>query len=529
MKIFIFFAALTLSFMSFGSQKRHKALEVKIALSSFPQALKNPFFATDSNSQNVHRLVHTSLTDIGPSMNFSCRLCKSFKEDIKGSKHHLVFKLKQGLKFWDGEEVDAYDVESSWKYFTDKKNIKSIFRFAFSKIEKVVVHNKYKVELIYKTYSPDNLSDLSLFKVLKVKKFGEKKFDELDIVGAGPYQYGEIKDLSFRLLPVEKSGRPSFLFKTVKDETTLTLKLINREVDLSLIDFSPRKLSWLKKNKEELNLNFWEQESSNYKYIGINHKNKHLKDRLVRKALSHLIPRKDLLKYKLSNAAVLSRGLFSDAFNNSIHGQEIDNFDPTLAKNLLKKAGYKKANNGFFQKDGVEIRLRWRISNNKNTYELVKTIQNSLEQNGIRVFVVRNEWGAYYRAFKRGDFDLVLGSWIGFTGPDFFNSLFHSKSLPPRGRNRGRYGSDTMDRLLDDAVSMTAIEKRNAAFEKVQKFANNEYVYLNLWHPKVLWVGRNCIEKIKIFPNGSFYPLLKIRNLCGLEAKWKKKHIQKYQ
>ena len=149
-----------------------------------------------------------------------------------------------------------------------------------------------------------------------------------------------------------------------------------------------------------------------------------MKDRLVRKALSHLIPRKDLLKYKLSNAAVLSRGLFSDAFNNSIHGQEIDNFDPTLAKKLLKKAGYKKGNNGFFQKDGVEIRLRWRISNNKNTYELVKTIQNSLELNGIRVFVVRNEWGAYYRAFKRGDFDLVLGSWIGFTGPDFFNSLF---------------------------------------------------------------------------------------------------------
>ena len=28
--------------------------------------------------------------------------------------------------------------------------------------------------------------------------------------------------------------------------------------------------------------------------------------------------------------------------------------------------------------------------------------------------------GAYYRAFKRGDFDLVIGSWIGFTGPDFF-------------------------------------------------------------------------------------------------------------
>ena len=529
MKQLFFLIALTLSVISFGSPRDYKTLDVKIALSSFPQSLKNPFFATDSNSQNVHRLVHISLTDIGPNMNFICRLCETFEEEVKDSKHHLVFQLKKGLTFWDGEEVNAYHVENSWKYFTDKKNIKSIFRFAFSKIEKVIVHNQYKVELIYRQYSPDNLSDLSLFKILKVKKFGEKKFDELDIVGAGPYRYGEVKDLAFRLLPVKAGLRPSFLFKTVKDETTLTLKLINQEVDLSLINFSPRKLKWLKKNKKELNLNFWEQESSNYKYIGINHKNKHLKDRLVRKALSHLIPRKDLLKYKLSNAAVLSRGLFSDAFNPSIEGKKIDKFNPELAKKLLKQAGYQKGSNGFFQKGGDEIKLRWRISNNKSTYELVKTIQNSLEQNGIRVFVVRNEWGAYYRAFKRGDFDLVLGSWIGFTGPDFFNSLFHSKSLPPKGRNRGRYGNDKMDQLLDKAMTIVAKENRMAAFEKVQKFANDEYVYLNLWHPKVLWVGRNCIEKIKIFPNGSFYPLLKIRNLCRLEAKWKKKHTQKYQ
>ena len=529
MKTFFLLVTLTLSVMSFGSQRDYKPLEVKVALSSFPQSLKNPFFATDSNSQNVHRLVHISLTDIGPNMNFECRLCESFREKVKGNKHHLIFKLKQGFKFWDGEEVNAYDVKKSWKYFTDKKNIKSIFRFAFSKIEKVLVHNRYKVELVYKMYSPDNLSDLSLFKILKVKKFGEKKFDELDIVGAGAYRYGEIKDLSFRLVSIKKGVRPDLLFKTVKDETTLTLKLINKEVDLSLIDFSPRKLSWLKKNKKELKLNFWEQESSNYKYVGINHKNKHLKDRLVRKALSHLIPRKDLLKYKLANAAVLSGGLFSDAFNSSIQGKEVDNFDPDLAKELLSQAGYKKSPNGFFQKNGAEIRLRWRISNNKNTYELVKTIQSSLEQNGIKVFVVRNEWGAYYRAFKRGDFDLVLGSWIGFTGPDFFNSLFHSNSLPPKGRNRGRYGSNIMDQLLNDAMSTMSIENRKVAFEKVQKFANDEYIYLNLWHPKVLWVGRSCIEKIKIFPNGSFYPLLKIRNLCGLEAKWKKKHIQNYQ
>ena len=105
-------------------------------------------------------------------------------------------------------------MEKSWKYFTDKKIIKSIFRFAFSKIEKVLVHNKYKVELVYQKYS-QTIFLTFLFKILKVKNFG-KKFSELDIIGAGPYRFGEIKDLSFRLLSAEKGIRPDLLFKTVK-------------------------------------------------------------------------------------------------------------------------------------------------------------------------------------------------------------------------------------------------------------------------------------------------------------------------
>ena len=79
-----------------------------------------------------------------------------------------------------------------------------------SKIEEVKVNEKYKVELIYSKYSPDNLSDLSLFKDLKIKDYGKKKFDELDIIGAGPYKFGKVQDLSFRLLPINERNRSPF-------------------------------------------------------------------------------------------------------------------------------------------------------------------------------------------------------------------------------------------------------------------------------------------------------------------------------
>jgi peptide/nickel transport system substrate-binding protein len=289
---------------------------------------------------------------------------------------------------------------------------------------------------------------------------------------------------------------------------------MNKEIDLSLIDFSPRKVKWLKKNKKKLGLKIWEKESSNYKYLSLNHKNKHLKDINVRKSLSLILPRKDLLKYKLGDSAILSNGLFSPAFVDNFLEGFIDSYNPELAKSLLLSTGYKKGKSGFFEKNGDVLHLRWRISNNKNTVELVKTIKDYYEKFGIKISLIINEWGTYYKAFKKGNFDLTLGQWIGFTGPEFFQSLFHSQSLPPRGRNRGRYNNPEMDRLISEAIESHNFKKREKIFAEVQVLANRDYAYINLWHPKILWVGRNCLGRVKIFPNGSFYPLLKIRDQC---------------
>ena len=63
--------------------------------------------------------------------------------------------------------------------------------------------------------------------------------------------------------------------------------------------------------------------------------------------------------------------------------------------------------------------------------------------------------GGLLPAFKRGDFDLVIGSLIKPLVRTFFIP-FHSQSIPPKGRNRGRYKSEKMDRLLSNAMSLMA-------------------------------------------------------------------------
>ncbi|RLA64231.1 MAG: hypothetical protein DRQ88_05210 [Epsilonproteobacteria bacterium] len=482
---------------------------VRIALSARPTNL-DPFFSTDGNSQNINRLVHTTLTDFNSNMEFECRLCESYREEVIAGRHEITFVLKKGERFWDGEEVSAKDVKKSVKYFSTDPAIKSIFRFAFLKIIKVEILGKYKVKLIYKKFDQENLSNLSLLKIIKYQKGRDHHIG--NITGAGPYRISLARPLELILKPVFNKYLPELNFKIVKDETTLALKLINGEIDLSLASISPRKLNWLKNSQN--NLKFWESSSSNYKYLSINHSKKYLKIKNIRKALSLLIPRKDILKFKLKGQAILAGGLFSPAFLSLYESLPIDQFSPQEAKALIEAEGFTLNSDGLYQKDGAVFTIDWKTNNNMATIELVKIIKSIFEKNGIKVKLTSQEWGTFMRNFKTGNYDIILGQWMGFTGPDMLNFVFHSESIPPKGGNRGRYINKKMDSLLFLAESESSPEKRSDLYKKAQALANVDYSYINLWHPKISWVGRKCLANVGLMPNGSFLPLLNIKNKC---------------
>jgi len=75
---------------------------------------------------------------------------------------------------------------------------------------------------------------------------------------------------------------------------------------------------------------------------GPNHKKEMFKDVKVRKAISFLIPRQDILKYKLKYTAILSNGMFSPAFSEMYVPGPFDPYDVFSARRLLSEAGYKK-------------------------------------------------------------------------------------------------------------------------------------------------------------------------------------------
>ncbi len=506
---------LAVLFVFFVSSQALNARELVIGLSSAPSNL-SPFFATDANSQNIGRLLYLTLTDFGRDMSFNCRACKSFEERFEDGKHKIHFKLREDLTFWDGEKINAQTIRNVWEIFTNEESPKSIFRFAFAKLEEVKVLGEFELELIYPSYSADNLSDLALLKILKIKTGGDPKNVE-DIIGSGPYQIASATSLGVTLTPVFEKSRDNLHFKVVKDETTLALKMMNNEIDLSVAQLSPRKVDWIDKNVNHLDI--VSEKGTNYIYVGLNHKNPHLSKAVFREALDLLIPRNKLVEYKMKKTASLANSLFSPSFTN-LYQEDLKptSYDPEAAKKLFLKNGY-TYENGALSFEGVPVKLDWKISNNKATEEIVDAIIDEFSKAGISVTKTIQEWGTFMRSMKTGQFDLVMSQWVGFTGPGMLSYVFSTKSYPPAGANRGYFHDEKLDELLAAAERPMDQKQRLKNYREAMAIAVNERAYLSLWHPDIIWIARSCLKGVSPYPNGNFMPILDIQTSGCYERK----------
>lgn len=504
-KSLLLFLFVILGSYGLGGVNTAQAKTYNIAIGSAPNNL-SPFFSTDSNSQNINRLLHLTLIDFNRAMKPVCIACESFSDRIVNGKHIIKFKLRDDLKFWDGSKLDANSVKYTHELFTEKEKIKSIFRFAFGNIEKVNVLSSLELELVYKKYGLDNLSNLALFKIMKLN--GDYKGVK-SIVGAGDFKLISETPLA---ITIQNTKNGSLLvFKVVKDETTLALKLLNNEVDGSIATISPRKIQWLKNNSKE-KLNFYEMSSSNYAYINFNHKKAPFDDLNVRKALGLILPIDDVINYKFKKQVVKSTGMFAPTFGELYLDKGSQQHNLKKAEEALKVAGYLKNKNGIWEKGGKEFSITWKVSNSKSSFEIVKTLASYLEKFGIKVEILTQEWGTFMRSYKKGDFDIVLSQWVGFTDGGMLEYVFHSKKMPPKGANRGYYSNEDVDRLIDQASKSNDVSMQISNFKQVISIINDDYAYINLWHPMITWVFNKEVKGINVYPNGSF---IGIRNIHG--------------
>ena len=95
-------------------------------------------------------------------------------------------------------------------------------------------------------------------------------------------------------------------------------------------------------------------------------------------------------------------------------------------------------------------------------------------------------------------------SWVGLKIPDIFYYIFHSKSIPPHGANRGRLNDYNVDSILELAKFESSLDKQALYYKDLQKYLLDILPYIPLWYEDNILVSKSDIKGYKLNTDGNF-------------------------
>ena len=197
--------------------------------------------------------------------------------------------------------------------------------------------------------------------------------------------------------------------------------------------------------------------SFTYSYIGLNTKNKKLKDVRVRRALSHLIDVDKIVE-------TVSYGL-ATRVNSFIHSTDAVNYakdiplkkyDLDVAKKLLNEAGWKDSNNdGVLDKliDGkkVELEITLFFAKGSKAGEKIATyFQEGARKAGVKIIILAKDGNVINEEKDKRKFEMVLSGW-GSSSPAETDpkQIWHTSADVDGGDNYVGFGNAASDAVIE--------------------------------------------------------------------------------
>lgn len=434
---------------------------VRFGLSSAPLTL-DPRFATDAAGERIARLLFARLTDHDERG----RAVPSLASWTQQDPLRYVFHLKADrAPFSNGRQLTSADVVATYRSVLDPTT-GSPHRETLKNIRVVAAPDPDTV--VFRLATPDPLFPGRLnLGILPAAQAPTS--DRLPRpVGSGAFVLTghDASDLRLRRRADDLPVR----FRTVADPTVRALKLVRGELDLIQNDLPPEQVAWL---SERSDIRVETRPGDTFAYLGFNLQDPAVGDRRVRLAIAHAINRTALIRYLFQGAASAAESVLPPTHWAGNADIAPIAYDPARARQLLHSLGFGPDH---------PLRLSYKTSADPFRLRLAAAIQAQLAEVGIQVTIQSYDWGTFYGDIKAGRFQLYSLAWVGIKEPDVLRHIFHSRSLPPDGANRGRYRSPLVDLALDAAQRATTPAEMAAAYRTVQAQVHDDLVYVPLWY-----------------------------------------------
>jgi peptide/nickel transport system substrate-binding protein len=374
---------------------------------------------TTATSTAIPRVVYSNILEGLVKIDRNGKIVPALAKDYKISKDgkEYTFVLKKGVKFHDGESLDAEDVEFTFERLMDPKTTTAHPEY-YKDIDSVQGVDSYTLKIKLKNVNSMFLFNLARPDSIIVNKQAVERLKSAP-VGTGPFRFvewvpGDHISLA-KFDDYHRKGIPyldKVTFKFIGDPSAQIASLKAGDIDVIAYDVSPENALLLEKDPKFKVLNGY---TTTKVILATNNSRKPFDDVRIRRAMAYAIDRSALIKGAMSGYGVPIGSHMDPGNPYYIDLTSVYAYDPQRAKQLLKEAGYG---------DGFEavIKLPERYAYARRTGEI---IADMLSQVGIRLKIELTEWGQWIdRVFKNADYDLTV---IGHAEPFDINIYANPK------------------------------------------------------------------------------------------------------
>ena len=464
----------------------------------------NPIFARTDVDLDLIRLIYSRLFSYNENFELVPELIETYQtSDFKTYK----FKLKKNLFWHDGAPLTAEDVGFTLEKIQDENlGSKNLLKFREVKFKKI---DSTSFELSLPSPSPTFLADL-IFEILPkhlLGKLSEKELKtspyNLSPIGSGPFKFesltlkenGEITSITLRrnenyFGKIPYLEKITFRFFPDYQEAIASLK----QKKIYGLGSIPKKF---KKEIENISyLNHYSFNLPHFTAIFFNQKeNKFLADKTIRLALSYLIPRQKLIEEILWGEGQVIFGPilpYSEYFNPEIKKYD---FNPELASETLKKAGWKKEN--FFKKDGQVLEITLTTINEPDLEEVGNLIKDTWTNFGIKTNL-EIIWPEKFQneIFPAKKYEALIYGIVENIEPNPF-ALWHSSQIKD-GINLALFSHRRVDELLEKAKMSVDKEEKRKYYSEFQRIITEEIPAIFLYSPNYTYATLKTIKGINL-------------------------------
>ena len=479
-----------------------------------------PGYASTTYDQNVVSLVFSSLIGNDETGKAIPAVAKSW--EVSEDQKTYTFKLRDDVKFTNGETLTAHDVEFTYLMLADPSYdgprsgyVDGIVGYEeYNKgdaktIEGIKVISDYEISFTTKEVDATAIWNCGMGIMPKSVYTFEKgniqpvKDKLAEPVGSGPYKFTHFKP--GQEVKVEKNDDyfegvakiPNIVMKFTTKLTEIQ-ELISGSVDLiESINGTPENIQQL---TEAGFLDSHQYKSNMYGYIGLNLESPKLKDKEVRQALAYGLNRQALIDaFYGGNAEIMNTHITPSSWAYNPEVKDAYAYDAAKANKILDDAGWKDTNgDGVRDKDGVELDISWlTYTGSKYVETLTPIVIDSWEKIGVKVTPELMEFASMADKVRNDrEFDMYNMAWSLSIDPDP-SGIFAIEQNKPGGYNSNRWVNEKADQILKDARETTDEAKRKELYGEWQKLFVEDLPYICLDISKELSSSNSRVENYR--------------------------------